>query len=169
MDSYVKSLTEIAQSIESTYGITEIAKAASDIASIINGVDKLVLSLDAKEIASRNEEVGKSIVLLSYLSFRLEYFESVRLDFGNFPVMQEVAEILDLFQNKKNFNRCAVQINKVIQVLDAVDSKSMKARSGLGYRYLRIFVVLVMYRSSCNAAVVAQFILKQLLMKARLK
>ena len=80
-------------------------------------------------------------------------------------MLREVAEILDKFQDKKNFNKCVAQLNKIIQVLNALDTKSVKARSGLGYRYLRIFVVLVMYRSSCNAAIVASFILSQILMK----
>lgn len=165
MDSYGKELTEIAQAIEKTYGISDAMKDASDIVSIINGVNDVVLSLDAKELAARNEEVGKSVVLISYLSCRLIYFESVRLDYGNFPMLCEVAEILDKFQDKKNFNKCVAQLNKIIQVLSALDTKSVKARSGLGYRYLRIFVVLVMYRSSCNAAIVASFILSQILMK----
>ena len=165
MDSYGRELTEIAQSIEKAYGISDALKNASDIASVISTVNSVVLSLDAKALAARNEEVGKSVVLISYLSCRLKYFESVRLDYGNFPMLREVAEILDKFQDKKNFNKCVAQLNKIIQVLNALDTKSVKARSGLGYRYLRIFVVLVMYRSSCNAAIVASFILSQILMK----
>lgn len=165
MDSYGRELTEIAQAIEKAYGISDALKNASDIASVISTVNNVVLSLDAKALAARNEEVGKSVVLISYLSCRLKYFESVRLDYGNFPMLREVAEILDKFQDKKNFNKCIAQLNKIIQVLDALDTKSVKARSGLGYRYLRIFVVLVMYRSSCNAAIVASFILSQILMK----
>lgn len=168
MDTYVDALNGIAEIVENIYGITNSNIVGNnDIACVISGMDKLIMSMDASEMARKNEEVGRQIVLLAYVSERLSYFESVRLDFSMFPVMDEVVNILRSFTDKKNFNRCVRQVNKLIKVLEEVDATSVKARYGLGYRYLRIFIVLVMYRSSCNAAIVSKFIARQVIMKAR--
>ncbi len=163
-DSYTNLLTTAIGSLEEIYGVLSVKE--TDIVSVVKGIDNIIMNSDAEDIAVRNAEAGKQIVMVSYVFFRLGYFESVRLFYGLFPAMDRVLEILDLFRDKRKFNKSVRQLNQIIGVLAEVDSTSAKGRWGLGYRYLRIFVILVMYKSSCNASVIANFIIQQVMLKA---
>ncbi len=166
-DSYVVQLDRILSEIESTYDIFEDRQHLDDMRSVIRRVDSQVVAMSSEDIMQQNMEVGKQIVMLSYLCFRLSYFKCVRLDYSKFPVMQEIVDVLDLYRDKQNFNRAVRQVNKIIKVLVELDSISAKARAGLGYRFLRIFVVMVMYRNSCNAAIIAEFIIQQICIRGQ--
>lgn len=107
------------------------------------------------------------MVLLSYLVFRMSYFESIRLNFNQFPALQEIAKVLMLYRDRKNFNRCVVQVNKVIKLLSEMDKMSAKLRLNMTYRYLRVFVVLIMYRNSCNSSIVAELLLSQMMLQSK--
>ena len=163
-DSYTNLLTTAIGSLEEIYGVLSVKE--TDIVSVVKGIDNIIMNSDAEDIAVRNAEAGKQIVMVSYVFFRLGYFESVRLFYDLFPAMDRVLEILDLFRDKRKFNKSVRQLNQIIGVLAEVDSTSSKGRWGLGYRYLRIFVILVMYKSSCNASVIANFIIQQVMLKA---
>ena len=163
-DSYTNLLTTAIGSLEEIYGVLSVKE--TDIVSVVKGIDNIIMNSDAEDIAVRNAEAGKQIVMVSYVFFRLGYFESVRLFYDLFPAMDRVLEILDLFRDKRKFNKSVRQLNQIIGVLAEVDSTSAKRRWGLGYRYLRIFVILVMYKSSCNASVIANFIIQQVMLKA---
>lgn len=163
-DSYTNLLTTAIQTLEDIYGVSSVKE--TNIVSIINGVDKIILNSSVEEITARNVEAGKQIVLVSYVFFRLGYFESARLSYDLFPAMDKVLEILDLFRDKRKFNKSVRQLNQIIGIMAEVDNNSAKGRWGLGYRYLRIFIVLVMYKSSCNASVIANFIIQQVMLKA---
>ncbi len=165
-DSYTTHLIKIVSELERIYDVP-VMNLENDIRSIIKAVDKQAVESSAQLVSERNTEAGKQIVLLSYLNYRMIYFESIRLDFSIFPAMQTVADLLDLYRDRRNFNRCARQINEIIRVLAEVDTRSAKARQGLGYRFLRIYVILVMYRNSCNASIVANMLLEQMLLKVR--
>lgn len=166
MDAYSETLGSILCETERIYGIARNEKELSEeIISIIKRIDSEVLSLSSEEILKRNTEVGKQMVLLSYLLFRLSYFESVRLEFGQFPALADIAEVLDLYREKKNFNKCARKVNMIIKLLSEMDKTSAKIRLGMPYRYLRLFVVLVMYHNSCNASIVAELLLRQMLLQ----
>lgn len=168
MDAYSEQLGNVLCEAERIYGIVTSEKDMScDVITVIHRIDSEVVTLQADEITRRNSEVGKQMVLLSYLLFRLSYFESVRLDFSKFPAMQEIANVLSLYRERKNFGRCAAQVNKIIKLLSEMDKSSAKLRLEMPYRYLRLFVVLVMYRNSCNASIVAELLLRQMVLQSR--
>lgn len=162
-DNYTNALTDVLHSLEQIYGITELVSSSdTGIVSIVTAIDSNLRNLPAAEQAQQNVEAGKQVVLLSYLFFRLKYFKSDRLDFSTIPAMGQILKILEMFTEKKNFNRCVGQVNQIIKALDKVDKESSKARYGLGYCYLRIFIVMVMYRNACNASIVANLLIQQI-------
>lgn len=162
-DSYTNLLTTVIKELEDVYGISAFSE--NNIIDVINNTDDIVMKSSAADIAAKNVEAGKQVILVSYVFFRLGYFESVRLSFELFPAMDRVLEILDLFRDKRKFNKSIRQLNQIIGIMAEVDNNSAKGRYGLGYRYLRIFIILVMYKSSCNASVIANFIIQQVMLK----
>lgn len=170
-DSYYLGLRDAADEIERIYGIRQvISEGNSDISSIIRYVNPQVGSLGKEEIADRNIEAGKQIVLVSYLCFRFEFFRISRMDFNPFPAVDEIGRILGLFVYRDNYvNTNMKLINRIIKCMSKVDEKSTKVRYGLSYRYLRIFIILVMFNSSCNASIVANLLLQQMTLQNELE
>lgn len=168
MDAYNEQLGKILCEVERIYGIARTAQNLQEnITAVIGRVDSELVGLEASEVTRRNFEVGKQMVLLSYLVFRMSYFESIRLNFNQFPALQEIAKVLMLYRDRKNFNRCVVQVNKVIKLLSEMDKMSAKLRLDMTYRYLRVFVVLIMYRNSCNSSIVAELLLSQMMLQSK--
>lgn len=163
-DSYTTSLGEICDRIEKIYSITDFMEQQnSDIVSIVRMLDSNIVSAEKPDVAAQNREAGKQIVLLSYLCFRLDYYQTLRLDFSVFYAVDEIERILLLFTDRKNFTSKSMRsVNRLIKLLAKTDAASTKIRYGLTYRFLRIFIVLVMYDSSCNSSIVASFLLQQL-------
>lgn len=163
MDSYVQAIGEIVEASEKVYLGRYGLSAKSNVVLAISTVSSRINELSNEEKVRMNEEVGKQIVLLSYLVFRLKYYHTKRLDFSMIPGMREVAEIALLFTERENVNSKNLRlVNKIVVALSKVDEVSMKARFGLGYRCLRLFMLLVLHGSFTNASIVATFILEQI-------
>ena len=113
-----------------------------------------------------NASAGRALVPLSYTRDRLDYYNKKRLDYSRYPGMLEVSSVLLKFTHVETVNEDSLRnINMIIEVLTEIDSRYMNFRGGLGYRYLRIFVVLAVFGNYFNAAIVARFILYQFVVK----
>lgn len=170
-DSYAASLGGICDRIEEIYAIKDfVERQNSDIVSVIKMLDKNIVSLQKPDIAGWNAEAGKQIVLLSYLCFRLEFFQTLRLDFDMFCAVDEIRKVLLLFTDRNNFTGKNMRaVNRLIKLMAKSDETSTKIRYGLTYRFLRIFITLVMYDSSCNSSIVASFLLQQMDLQNKMK
>lgn len=170
-DDYIVSLAEIIQRVENAYALTEATPSGVkyldlDIADIIKYVSANCTSLNRELITKRNIDAGRSIAILPYVSARLTFFDKKRLDFSHYPGMQKVAGVLLDFTSASRITEGSLaSVNKIVEVLSAIDAKHVNYRGGLGYRYLRIFTIMVLYGNFCNAAVVADFLLKQFVTK----
>lgn len=163
MDSYVKALGSIVSESEKEYLAPFSLGANDSIVKIIETVSKGITKIPKSTKVSKNEEVGRQIVLLSYLIYRLRFHGTKRLDFSNFPAMRELAEIVLRFTEKGGITGENLRsVNKIVTILSKVDERSTKARYGLGYRYVRLFMLLLLYGSYTNASIVANLILEQL-------
>ena len=170
-DSYILKLGEIASEIEKAYGLAEVnemglAYAKLDIEDVISHVSGELKKLPKEEVFKRNQSAGRAVVLAAYISGRLSFFGKVKLDYSEYPRMSVVAGILLAFTKKKTVTEYNYrQLNKIITVLAKVDQKFINHRFGLGYRYLRIFLLLILYGSYSNAGIIASFILDQFIAK----
>ena len=120
----------------------------------------------AESIDSRNLAASKSLVLLSYISIRLKYYNKKRLDFSKYPGMRSAVRVLINFTKQRTVNMQTMRsLNKLIELLVIIEDDYVQYRRGLAYRFIRLFIVLVLYGNFVNAAVVADFILNQLITK----
>lgn len=162
-DNYHQCLSEIIQSVEKIYGIQELVQHGSDISTVLKAVNAEVMSIEKSKVASRNLEVGKQIVLLAYICFRLEFFHTSRLDFRQFLMLEEIDRVLELFVCRENYTSKNMRsVNRVIKLMAKMDESSAAIRLGLAYRYLRCFIIMIIYNSACNASIVANLLLQQL-------
>lgn len=170
-DSYLVTLSNIVTDVEKAFQLqsdndNSIKYSDLDIVELVNVLNMRVTTLDKEEIASMNEQAARSLVLLSYTRDRLDYFGKKRLDFSKYPGMLKVSEVLIKFTKAKTVNENSLRdVNMIIELLSEIDNRYMNYRGGLGYRYLRAFVILVIFGNFFNAAIVARFILYQFIVK----
>lgn len=170
-DSYLITLSNIVTDVERAFQLQNdnadsVKYSDLDIIELVNVLNVRVTTLDKEEIASMNEKAARSLVLLSYTRDRLDYFNKKRLDFSKYPGMLKISEVLLKFTKAKTVTENSLRdVNMIIELLAEIDSRYMNYRGGLGYRYLRAFVILVIFGNFFNAAIVARFILYQFIVK----
>lgn len=124
---------------------------------LINEISKKVVYLEQKAL--------KSIVHLSYISHRMKFYKKIRLDYSKYPNMGQVSEILLIFTSKITKSEELKKINSIIVILSQIDAKTAKMRNAMGYRFLRIFVVILLNGNISHASVIADFILNQFIIE----
>lgn len=169
-DSYITALSELIIKLESIYGMRNEVNGKKIIdmpmTDIIAYFNKEIGSADKAKISKKNQDAGKTLVSLSYLSARMKFYNKKRLDYAKYLNMKTIANVLITFTKVSNLNSKTLRsINKVIELLVNIDKKFVAFRNGLAYRYLRIFVICVMHGNYANASIVADFILQQFIIK----
>ena len=173
-DNYMQALTNILFAVEEIYGLRDVVDGQPllhcDTKYIVGYFNQKLSDMSNTKVSELNARAGKELILLSYLTCRLRYFGKKRLDYSKYPNMRKVTKVLKAFTRMKYVNQESLRgINIVISLLVEIDKKYINFRNALGYRYLRIFVILVMFGNYCNASVVADFILNQIITREDLK
>lgn len=160
-DRDVSILSTLLNRIESAYGM--YADAALDIAELVERWNQQFADMEKDELQELQAEALDAIILLSFTTDRLEFFGKKRLDFSKYPAMPKVVNILLQFVSADSINEESVRsVNMIVELLVEIDRRFMNFKGGLGYRFLRVFVMLVLAGNYLGASIVARFILTQL-------
>lgn len=169
-DGYNAKLKECAVGIESLIGLADINPntqnpySQSGIVECADYVTKKIKSLSTSEVVAVNSEVGKYVVLLSYIGARLEFFGKAKFDFHVYPRVDAIAQVLLLFMKRSTIDERALsELNKIIMILGEVDKSYANFKTSLAYIYLRLFVMLALYGNYCNASMIAELLINQML------
>lgn len=167
-DSYFNKLSEIAAGIESVYGLDkanqlEVSYSKLDIETVLSYSAQRSASLAAAQRNEQNAAAGRETVLLSYITVRLEFYGKYVLSYENYPYLGETAEILLNFLRKETITQARLRdLNRIIEILAELDKKYVSYRFSLSYRYLRLFIIMIVYENYWNASVVARLLLMQM-------
>lgn len=163
MDNNTVLLNEIVSKLEDVYGITECMKESNDAKTVITAMNKKIATLPKSEVAKCNQLVGDQFILLAYLCFRMDFYKTSILDFKPFSSVDKLFDTLDLFADKDSFTKeNLAQMNWIVNNLAKADTESTNTRMGLAYRYLRAFIIVVLYNNTCNASVIANVLIQQI-------
>ena len=105
-DVYTKVLSTILNELENIYGLKEINAKGTRKLCDLNIEDCLLqlkdsISHSTKETRKNNDRKAlKSIIYLSYVSYRMKFHKKIRLDYSRYPNMGQVSEILLVFTEK---------------------------------------------------------------------
>lgn len=158
-DNYLDSLERVIENIENIY-ISDVKDKT--IIDVKDYVTRMVKELSKSSIDQLNDLAGKEIVLLSYISDRINFYQYCKLDFREYPLLEKVAKTLIQYNKASTINGKNIKdISKIIYLLAKVEN-DIELRVGLAYRYLRIFIVLMIFGSFCNAAIVSDFVIRQM-------
>lgn len=168
LDVYKATLVHIIHDLESIYDIGSMNKGDIPINSVMNKIKNDFKTLNENEILERNMRAGRVIASLSYCYFRMDFFKIKRLNYKAYPCLDIIIDTLkkyiefsDISENNK------YEINKVIALLNELDKSQPKLVTTMSYRFLRIFILLVLNNSLANASVVAKFVLQQIILNYR--
>ena len=170
MSKYSIELNRIFCDLENLFCLNEAAKSGQPykIGSIDEELDfslKEADSLPQAAIKDLNVSVSKKAVLLAYTNSRMKFFDKKEVDFSNMPCLYDVASVLFKFTAKKSITSDTfTDLDKCIMVLEDMEKTKGNVNT-LSYRLLRIFVLCVCYGLLCNAGIVADFALSQMIAK----
>lgn len=169
-DGYIATLSNTIIKIENAYGMQKMRGSTPiadlPIVDVITYFNKVITSCDKEELGSINVAAGREVVLLSYVTQRMVYYNKKRLDYSKYKNMRTITKVLFAFTKQKTTDKKTLRsVNKIITLLDEIDKRHVSYRNALSYRFLRIFVVMIMHGNYCNASVVADFILNQIITK----
>lgn len=166
-DAYITALSNIIISLESIYGLREkntngVLVGDTGINDVLRYVEQDLGKSNIDRLNEKNTKASRDLILLAYLSGRMEYFSLTKLNYTHYPALRPVAEVLLVYTKAKNITNNSIHdIGKIVRLLQSVDENQVKLRIGLAYKYLRIFVVLVVNKNLTGAYVVADLILSQ--------
>ena len=166
-DAYISALSKIIISLESLYGLRDKNKNCvligdTGINDVMQCLEQGLATTNADSLNEKNTKASRDLILLAYLSGRMEYFGLTKLNYTHYPALKPVAEVLLAYTKAKNINGDSIhEIGKIIRLLQSVDENQVRLRIGLAYKYLRIFVILVVNKNLTGAYVVADLILSQ--------
>lgn len=170
-DNYYNKLSEIADSIEEIYQLKQqnqlgVSYNKLGISTVIDYVRKQAEGMDSAQLGEYNLQVGRYTVLLAYLMERLSFFQKYEFSFESYPYLDIIADILIQFVRRNTITSDSLrQVNKIIEIMQDIDTKYVKFRFSLSYRYLRLFVLLILYRNYLNASIIAKMLLGQMIVE----
>lgn len=134
-----------------------------DIGYVVSYLKGKAADLSRDELMEVNTNANKSIIIIAFLSQRLRYNNAVILDFKMYPKLKFVATLLFKFTNKKTVDTSSIKsLNALIELLAQIDELYIKARGCMSYKYLRMFILLILFDSYDSAGVLAELIISQL-------
>lgn len=170
-DVYTKALSTILNDLENVYGLKTVDKTGTrklcdlDVEECLLQLQDSITHSTKATRSEKDRKALKSIVHLSFISHRMKFYKKIRLDYSKYPNMGQVSEILLIFTNKITKSEELKKINSIIVILSQIDAKTAKMRNAMGYRFLRIFVVILLNGNISHASVIADFILNQFIIE----
>lgn len=170
-DIYATALNTILNDLENVYGLKELNKKETrkmcdlDIDECLLELKERISSSTKEQRQERDKKALKSIVHLSYISSRMHFYRKIRLDYSKYPNMGEVSSILLMCTSKISDPQCFKKVNSIVVILDQIDKKTAKMRNAMGYRFLRIFIVILLNGNISHASIIADFILNQFIIE----
>lgn len=135
-----------------------------DISYVVSFLKERVADFTDDELRKINIHANKSIIIIAFISQRLRYNnESEILDFKMYPKLKFIAMLLFKFTNKKTVDNEALKsVNALIELLAQIDELYIEAKKCMSYKFLRMFILLILFDSYDSAGVLAELIISQM-------
>lgn len=166
-DVYVSALSNILKGLEEVYGIKTLdPKNTMLFVDLKKSLETQLKTMDKKAIRKRNKKACEKIVLLSYIVTKMRFYGYVRLTYNSYPSLDKVIPTILKFTQKSTITPEAYkELTKVIILINEIDKRQIQLKTQLSYRYLRMFLILVINRELAGASIVADFILNQMVVR----
>ena len=166
-DMYNKKLSQVLNNIEDVYGLrTEGADGKPITLSGINVfLSEMLVKLKHMSEAEKRkckQTMGAHAAELQFIATYLRFYNTVKLSFKQIEGIREVTDVLLRFLHVDTKSENMKYLNVIVRVLVTLDVKNPNSVNSLGYRYLRVFVLLAITADLVSASIVAEFLLNQI-------
>jgi hypothetical protein len=167
MDYYIKWLTDIIDELERIFGLSVTLEGNKiselGMVEIADYVQKEISTKGRSIIEERNVASFNTIGFLAHLSMRMDFYGHMRLDLRNFPMKDKALVCLRSFTIEQKLTpKVKDSANIIATILDRIDKKHLDLRYSLGYRYLRIFIVLLLHSGYAHLSIVSKCLISQI-------
>lgn len=170
-DVYGSALSRILLATEKVYGIDSIdPDSTMTTLELKSRIETELKSMSREQVIKRNRLAGEHIMPLPFITMKMKFFGYIRLIYVDYPGLHQTVSVLLRFTNKDTITVEAYKdLNKIIILLNEIDKKQIQLKSHLAYRYLRMFVILLLNNNTFCASIFADLILNQIVVKEATK
>lgn len=163
MNNYTKIFSSTIKEIETIYGIRspDDPKGERGVLEVKDLIVNLVQESSIVDLQSKQIEIMNELIVLAYTQSELEFRNVKILRFSKLPGLQEYVELIAQFTKIDTAKKARGEVSKLISLLNEIDTNFVDVRRLIVYRYLRIFIVLIILNNLTGASVIAKLILCQ--------
>lgn len=164
MDSYISAFSSSIKRLEECYGLRGDSKLHTlKMAQFKPRFEQLLDGLSTEDLKQRNQSASTQFAIISYMDFRLKFYGITRLNFTRYKRINEIVRILLPFCNASRISmQNKLAVGELCLMLSEFDEEDATVMQTLSYMYLRIFIVLVLCENYCDASIIADLLLSQL-------
>lgn len=167
-------LDSICTQVEQVYGLRGSDELGElSFRKLVPALQPKIAEYNPVQLEKLNTRISDSMFKLSYLTARSRFLGSKNLSFDKLPKLSEVREALACFSEKKHLNKeSRKKSNAVAAIIAYIDDMAITNNpdpyfndlryNGLEYRYLRMFILVVLHHGYLEASIVAQYLLLQM-------
>lgn len=167
-DKISNTLTEIILGVEKILWLDEtndigLVYAQADLVPVLSHVKERSSAMAAIERSSIMKRITSTLDPLYKITSVLQFKTTHKLNYADYASMDVVKDILIMFTIESEIKQSSVSAcNAIADVLHDIDSTRPNYKNSLSYKYLRVFLLLVIMSDFINASCIATFILTQL-------
>lgn len=167
MGTYKDTITHSLKTLEGLLGLYVLSNNTkiSDL-PINDFLDTYVKSEAFKKLPKSKQFNGDAMFLLTTLSMldrRCSFGRVSVLDFRSYTGVDILFDLIYPFQKKENLsNELLKNLDGLKSYLELLETSSLKYINTLSYRYIRVFICLLLVKNYFNASVVGNFIINQI-------
>jgi len=164
MDSYINTFSVRIKKLEECYGLRGSGNLyAMKMAEFKPQFEQMLDKLSTEDLKQRNQTASTEFAIIAYMGFRLKFYGITRLNYSRYKHINEIVRILLPFCNAGRISmQSKIAIGELCVILSELDESDPSVLQSLSYMYLRLFIVLVLCENYCDASVIADLILNQL-------
>lgn len=106
-DAYISAMSKIIISLESLYGLRDknengVLIGDTGINDVLQHVEEGLAASNVDSLNEKNTKASRDLILLAYISGRMEYFGLTKLNYTHYPALKSVAEVLLTYTRARN-------------------------------------------------------------------
>ena len=163
-DFYISTFSVRIKRLEECYGLRSSAQFCQlKMSEFKPQFEAFANGLSKEDLKQRNQTASADMAIIAYMNARLKFYGQIRLNYTKFKRINEIVRILIPFCNSNGLTvQDKLRIGELCLILSEIDEENPAIMNSLAYMYLRMLVVLVLCENYCDASIIADLVLSQL-------
>ena len=167
-DKYITELSRVVQNLENVCGLnmknsSGVEYRSLTVPEILEFCIETCASVPPQSLKELSKIAGKQTAKVTVINSRLSYYGKRKLNFEGYPLLSDIAKTLLKCTSKALTGTLKnTELQRMVTILSEIEKKDTTIKNTLSFRYLRVFLCLILYQSFYNAGVISDFLIKQM-------